>query len=132
MATPRRTNRLASQIRSFLAEAFLYEVSEPVLERFSVTEVKVMPDLREARIFYEAPDDAEHSDKKMEEALGRVQWQLRKRLAGELQLRHAMELRFVRDRHAAKVARVYQLFDEIAASRTATAADDETSDPEKK
>jgi ribosome-binding factor A len=98
-STP-RTERVGDEVRNAVANALLTEAGDERLARLSVTLVKMSPDLRHARVYWnviatETPDERERG--RYERALQRAQGFLRKAVADRVLMRHVPELTFVYD-----------------------------------
>ena len=113
MANGRRKSRLASVLRTEMAEMFLHEVGDEALKTVNITEVELTPDLKLARVYFAADREA---PKVVEGGLRRVTPWVRAKLAERLSMRSVPQLEFRRDDHAAKVASLFKAFDELAAS----------------
>ena len=109
MKSRRRTQRIASVIHEEIARLLIHEVSDPALSQINIAEVDVTGDLRQARIYYTAPESV--SLKEIEKGLKRANSFLRKRLGEALSLRVVPELQFFFDTHSLQVAHLYTVLD---------------------
>lgn len=95
----RRTERVGEQIRAELARILREDVSDPRLERVTLSHVNVSPDLSRADVFWSKvepggePEDPGALDEVLEKASGFV----RTRLARSLNLRRTPRLYFRHD-----------------------------------
>jgi ribosome-binding factor A len=119
MANARRKSRLASVLRTEVAELFLHEVGDEALRAVAITDVELTPDLKLARVYFAADREA---PKVVEGGLRRVTPWVRAKLAERLSLRNVPQLEFRRDEHAARVASLFKTFDAIAAERNGAAS----------
>jgi ribosome-binding factor A len=92
----RRPERVAHLIQSALATWLLREAQDPRLQRLTVTDVKVTPDLRVARVWVRELAPAPAPGPALE-ALGRAAGAMRGAVARAVDLRVTPELRFAYD-----------------------------------
>jgi ribosome-binding factor A len=91
-----RPFRVAERIREEICVALLRKVKDPHLSPVTVTEVRVTPDLKTARVYYTVfGGDLER--KEAAKALGRCRGFLRRDLGASLEMRYCPELLFVHD-----------------------------------
>ena len=109
----RRTQRMASLIRSELARLLIEEVSDPRLREIVITEVELSPDLKNARVYFAI--DASHL-KEVSQGFQRAIPFFRKKLGDNLALRYVPELLFQVDEHGNSLTRLLHIFDEIEKS----------------
>lgn len=114
MANVRRKSRLASVLRTEVAELFLHEVGDEALRQVNITDVELTADLKLARVYFAADRE---TPKVVEGGLRRVTPWVRAKLAERLSMRSVPQIEFRRDEHASRVASLYRAFDEIAANR---------------
>jgi ribosome-binding factor A len=114
MAQGSRTDRLADQLRSELAELLAREVHDPGIGFVTLTRVQVSPDLGSARVLYTALGD-DTARKRSRHALERAAPFLRRQLGARLRLRRVPELRFIYDDSIAGQDRIEQILNEIRA-----------------
>lgn len=112
-----RQERVAEQIRQVLSELLMAgSIGIEALQGaglVSFTEVRMSPDLHQARVFTSIfPPEPEAVQSVME---GFQQWapKLRSMVAQQVRLRHAPELRFVHDDSIERGARIESLIEEI-------------------
>ncbi len=107
-----RSERLAEELRVELSRLIESELRDPRIGSATVTEVRLAPDGRSARVFVNVlgGEEEEHSTMK---GLVAAAYFLRHALAEELSLRHTPELSFEIDRGEANSARVDELLKRI-------------------
>ncbi len=98
-ARGRRPQRVGVRIREELGSLLLSGVRDPRVGFATITEVRVTPDLREARVFVSVLG-AEDQRAESLEALRAASSFLRRELSHRLDLRRVPELRFELDRSA--------------------------------
>jgi len=108
----RRQERLNEQFRREIAIRLRRRVQDPRVTSVTVTNVRVSPDLAQARVLVRIPgDDAERAEAmKGLEAVGPY---LRKSLGADLHIRRAPELHFEEDHHLEQALRIEALLDEV-------------------
>jgi ribosome-binding factor A len=108
----RRPARVAQLLQAELGRLLLREVRDPRLEGVIVTDVRITPDLKLARVWVRhlavAPDEAG-----ILRGLARATPFLRAKLGAHLELRWVPELRFEYDRLVDEAARIERLLDEV-------------------
>lgn len=110
-----RSQRVAEEIRKIMSEAIRKEIKDPRLPMMStVTEVKVNRDLSLATI-YVSTLGGEDKKKDMMLCLDKAKGFLRSKLARELGLRVAPEIRFHLDESIEIGMRMSQLIDKVIA-----------------
>jgi len=108
----RRTERVADVLRDEIAQIVGYELEDPRLTMVTVTDVRLSPDKRAARVYVTvAGDEEEH--KAALAALKHAAPYVRKQLGFGLNLPRTPEIHFVRDRVEEEGERVDQLLQEI-------------------
>jgi ribosome-binding factor A len=113
-----RADRIADQVRDLVSQILTFETKDPGIGLVTVTFVKVTPDLQLAQVYYTlVGDDADR--RATAKALERATAFVRRRVAEDLNLRRAPEVRFHYDEHIERQARVETLLQEIAAEREA-------------
>jgi len=95
----RRPQRVGVRIREEISSLLLSEVRDPRVGFVTVTEVRVTPDLREARVFVSVLGPEEQRAESLE-ALRTASSFLRRELSHRLELKRVPELRFELDRSA--------------------------------
>lgn len=113
MAT-HRVKRIEEEIRHYVSELLLFEITDPDLKGVAVTRAMVTKDLSLARIYYHlAVDTPSETRAKVELALRRARGFVRRRLAGRLNMRVVPEIEFFYDETEEEVARVERLFSKL-------------------
>ncbi|HEY0323507.1 MAG TPA: 30S ribosome-binding factor RbfA [Pyrinomonadaceae bacterium] len=108
----RRADKVADLLREEITQIVGYELEDPRLEAVTVTDVRVSDNLRDARVFVTV-SGSEDEAKAALAALRHAAQYVRKQLILALDLAHAPELHFVRDKVEERGARVDQLLSEI-------------------
>jgi ribosome-binding factor A len=109
----RRPEKLAETIREEVSQIVGFELEDPRVASVTVTDVRVSPNLRDARVFVLA----EGSEEERQEALRALQHAapyVRRQLGAALNLRFTPELHFVRDTVEESAARVEELLTQVA------------------
>ncbi|TAN21765.1 MAG: 30S ribosome-binding factor RbfA [Acidobacteria bacterium] len=105
---PHRPERLAEMIRDELTELIEGELADPRIGLATVSEVKLEPPMRLARIYFAVSGNEEEQVRTMEGLLA-ARGFLRVELGHRLQLRRVPELRFELDRSKEHTQRLDQL-----------------------
>lgn len=92
----RRPERLAETLREEITEIVGYELEDPRLEAITVTEVRVSPDLRDAKV-YVLIEGSENEIREAMKALQNAEKYVRSQVAMSLSIHHAPHIHFVRD-----------------------------------
>jgi ribosome-binding factor A len=108
----RRAEKVADLLREEITQIVGYELEDPRLEAVTVTDVRVSDNLRDARVFVTVSGTEDEAKAAMA-ALRHAATYVRKQLILALDLAHAPELHFVRDKMEERGARVDQLLNEI-------------------
>ena len=118
-----RTLRVAEEIRCAISQILCFELRDPHLEGVTVTGVKVSPDLRFARIYYNmnAPERA----KEALAALRKSVPLMRKFLAQQIALKFVPDLDFYYDESFELQARIDSLFLELDQKKKASSGSNE-------
>lgn len=119
-----RTERVADQVKELVSQLLSFDVKDPGVGLVTVTHVKVTGDLSLATVYYTLMDDGPRERKETAKALERATPYLRRRVAEDLNLRRATDLRFHYDEHLERQQRVDALLQQIEAERLAQAAAD--------
>ncbi len=106
-----RRERLGDQLRVELADLIHREVRDPHIGFVTVTEVRMSPDLQNARAYVSILGDEAKTAESFE-ALRRASGFLRSQIGRRLKLRHVPELRFVLDETLDTSARIDSLLEE--------------------
>ena len=110
----RRPERLAEQIKEELSLIIGGEVEDPRLGDVTVTDAKLTPDLRTAKV-YVSVLGTEEEVKGSLAALRHASGFIRHQLGAVLRIRHIPELHFVYDDADLRAARIEELLSEEAA-----------------
>lgn len=119
-----RTERVADQVKELVSQLLSFDVKDPGVGLVTVTHVKVTGDLSLATVYYTLMDDGPRERRETAKALERATPYLRRRVAEDLNLRRATDLRFHYDEHLERQQRVDALLQQIEAERLAQAATD--------
>ena len=123
-----RTERVADQIKELVSQLVSFDVKDPGVGLVTVTHVKVTGDLSLATVYYTLIGDDPRERKETAKALERATPYLRRRVAEDLNLRRATDLRFHYDEHLERQQRVEALLQQIEAERLAQAAAEDAAD----
>ena len=116
-----RAERIADQIKDQVSQLLAFEVKDPAIGLLTVTHVKMASDMGLAHVYYTlVGDDAERS--RTARALDRATPFVRRRLAEDMNMRRAPEVRFHYDENLERQERVETLLREIASEREAREA----------
>src|SRR5438874_6254325 len=115
MSQGSRSDRVADQIRSELAQLLAREVHDPGIGFVTLTRVQVSGDIQQARVFYTTLCD-ENARRSSARALDRAAAFLRRQIGARLRLRRVPELVFVYDESIAGQDRIEQLLNELHAA----------------
>jgi ribosome-binding factor A len=111
-----RPARVADQIRQELAELIAREVHDPGIGFLTITQVRMTPDLQNARVYYTVIGD-EKARKGSARALERATPFLRRQVGKRLRLRHVPELQFFYDESIERQDRIERIMLDIQAER---------------
>ena len=112
--TQHRPERVADRIRQVLARLLQERVRDPRIGFVTLTDVRVSPDLRHARVYVSIMDDDPEPSFR---ALIRALPFFRQALAREAGLRYTPSLRFVMDDSVAGGFRIERLLDDAGVDR---------------
>jgi ribosome-binding factor A len=124
-----RASRVGDQIRAELASVLTREVHDPGIGFLTITQVKVSPDLQQARVYYTTFGD-DQSRRESARALGRATPFLRRQVGHRLRLKRVPELTFLFDEAIEKSDRIERILQELnteGAGRPGTG--DDTTEP---
>lgn len=107
-----RAQRIEESIRTELSEIIQFNMQDPRLPAiFSITGVKVTPDLSLAKVYFtQMPEDEESIDETLD-ALEHAHGYLRTELAQRIQLKHALNLAFFFDEMQKEASRIEELLE---------------------
>ena len=130
-----RPERVADQLRQELAELIARQVHDPGIGFVTITQVKVTPDLQQARVYYTTIGD-DKVRRETKRALERATPFLRRQLGRRLRLRHVPELSFFYDESIERQDRIERIILDIQAERAEhphlndlAAGDDDRNEP---
>ncbi len=92
-----RASRVAEELRRIVARILIEDVTDPRLGFLTITRIDVTDDLRFARIYYSVLGSDEQKESTAE-ALKEHLVYIRRLVAGELNMKFALELRFEVDK----------------------------------
>jgi ribosome-binding factor A len=107
----RRSERLAEQIREEVSMIIAGEVEDPRVGFATVTEARLSPDLRYAKIFVSVIGTKDEVEASLA-ALNHAARFIRGQLAASLRMKYTPELHFVFDEFASTAARIEELLSE--------------------
>ncbi len=115
-ASGSRAERIADQLKDQVTQLLAFEVKDPAIGLLTVTHVKMTSDMGLAHVYYTlVGDDAER--RRTARALDRATPFVRRRLAEDMNMRRAPEVRFHYDEDIERQERVDTLLREIASER---------------
>jgi ribosome-binding factor A len=128
---PHRTRRIEGELQRVLSELLRREIRDPRVGSITITDVRVSPDLKHARVFYTRFDEARNAAE-MQAGLDGAAKFLRGLVGRSLKLRVAPELVFQPDEQLAAGMRLNSLIDSAVAHDLETHVDDpsESGQPE--
>jgi ribosome-binding factor A len=134
MAQGSRPERVGEEIRQELSVLLAREVHDPGIGFLTITQVKMTPDLQNARVYYTIIGDAK-ARQDTQRALGRAAGFLRRQIGSRLRLKTVPELAFFYDESIERQDRIEKIMLDIQAERAANphlndlvAGDDEPDD----
>jgi len=108
----KRPERVASLLKQELADILMREYADQTPALTTVTDVRVSPDLRIARVYISVYGDAEAKERTME-MLDVEKGHIRGLIGGRVRLRFTPDLQFVRDDTLDRVERINTLIKQI-------------------
>jgi ribosome-binding factor A len=111
-----RAERIADHIKDQVSQLLSFEVKDPAVGLLTVTHVKMASDMGLAHVYYTLVGD-EMERRKTERALERATPFVRRRLAEDMNMRRAPDVRFHYDENVDRQERVATLLQEIATER---------------
>jgi ribosome-binding factor A len=103
---------LAEELKNEIGAIIAQEIKDPRVGFVTVTEVKVSPDLRHARVAVSVLGSSEERQETFE-ALVRATGYIRRLVGARIRLRHTPELSFAYDDSIERGDRMMRLLDEI-------------------
>ena len=113
----RRPEKLAEILREEITEIVGYEFEDPRLESVTVTDVRVSPDLRDAKVFVVVQGDEKEIRDAMK-ALHNAENFVRGQVAMNLNIHHAPHIHFARDTVEEQAGRINKILDEIKSTES--------------
>lgn len=111
-----RAERIADHIKDQVSQLLAFEVKDPAVGLLTVTHVKMTSDMGLAHVYYTLIGD-EIERRKTARALERATPFVRRRLAEDMNLRRAPDVRFHYDENVERQERVDSLLRQIATER---------------
>ena len=106
-----RRERLGDQLHADLADLILHKLRDPRLGFVTITEVRMSPDLKHARVYVSVYGDAEQREESLK-ALRSARGFLKLQIGRRMQLRYVPELVFVADDTLERGARIEALLED--------------------
>jgi ribosome-binding factor A len=107
-----RSHRLAEELKNEISAVIAQEIHDPRVGFATVTEVKVSPDLRHARILISVFGSSEEKKQTLD-ALTNASGFIRRQIGSRIRLRHTPELTFAYDESVERGDRMMKLIDEV-------------------
>ena len=123
----KRPERVASLLKEELASILMREYADQTVALTTVTDVRMSPDLRIARIYISVFGDNEAKERTME-LLEAERGHIRGMIGARVRLRFTPELVFVRDDTLDRVERINTLIKQIHRDEEARGDDDRSRD----
>jgi len=109
----RRPEKLAETLREEVSQIVGFELEDPRVAAVTVTDVRVSPNLRDARVYVLVAGTEEERQEALR-ALQKAAPYVRRQLGAALNLRYTPEIHFVRDTVEESAARVEELLTQVA------------------
>ena len=113
-----RASRVGDQIQAELASLLTREVHDPGIGFLTITQVKLSPDLQQARVYYTSIGD-DKAKRESARALDRATPFLRRQIGQRLRLKRVPELTFFYDESIEQGDRVERILQELKMERAA-------------
>ncbi|HEU4938216.1 MAG TPA: 30S ribosome-binding factor RbfA [Vicinamibacterales bacterium] len=125
-----RASRVGDQIQAELASLLTRQVHDPGIGFLTITQVKLSPDLQQARVYYTSIGD-DKAKRESARALDRATPFLRRQVGQRLRLKRVPELTFFYDESIEQGDRVERILQELKTERAARPdpGDDDTVGP---
>ncbi len=107
-----RDKRIAEEIRREASQILHYEMRDPRVMGATVTDVKVTPDLRLARIYFALPG-AEDRRQAVQEGLNHSSGYVRHLLAERIQMKFMPQIEFFYDESLELQDKIQKLFEKL-------------------
>ncbi|MGF1573824.1 MAG: 30S ribosome-binding factor RbfA [Sumerlaeia bacterium] len=126
-----RAKRVEETLRTVISEIIQYELNDPRLPMiFSITDVKVSPDLHYAKIYFtQIPDEEEAIDETLD-VLEKATGFMRSQVAQNMQLRYTPDLKFFYDEMQENAQHIEELIQESNRQLANRPVEDEASEDE--
>lgn len=118
-----RPKRVADLLQSELSFAFRKFIRDPRLAGFSITEVDLSPDLRNAKIYFTLLNRT--YDREVDVALSKASGFLRRHIAEQTKLQYVPRLQFIFDETQLRASKIDELIHSVFPE-----GDDQPADPE--
>ena len=113
MPTQRQV-RVARRLREEIARILLRQVDDPLIRRVTITDVRVAPDLKSARVFFSVVERGPGDAQDALNGLRRARKFIQQHLAGEGELRYTPTLDFRHDPTAERAQRIEEILHQLA------------------
>jgi ribosome-binding factor A len=113
-----RASRVGDQIQAELASLLTRDVHDPGIGFLTITQVKLTPDLQQARVYYTSIGD-DKAKRESARALDRATPFLRRQIGQRLRLKRVPELTFFYDESIEQGDRVERILQELKMERAA-------------
>ena len=123
-----RAERIADSIKDQVSQLLSFEVKDPAVGLLTVTHVKMTSDMGLAHVYYTIVGD-EVERRKTERALDRAAPFVRRRLAEDMNMRRAPDVKFHYDENLERQERVETLLRQIASERAEREASEKAEAP---
>src|SRR5574341_1488632 len=107
-----RSHRLSEELKNEISAIIAQEIKDPRVGCATVTEVKVSPDLRHARVLVSVLGSPEEKQATFDALAGATGY-IRRLIGARVRLRHTPELSFVYDDSIEQGAKMMRLMEEI-------------------
>lgn len=130
MSHATRASRVGDQIQAELASLLTRAVHDPGIGFLTITQVKLTPDLQQARVYYTSIGD-DKAKRESARALDRATPFLRRQVGQRLRLKRVPELTFFYDESIEQGDRIERILQELKTERAARPdpGDDDTVGP---
>ncbi|MGH9835783.1 MAG: 30S ribosome-binding factor RbfA [Blastocatellia bacterium] len=109
---PYRSHRLSEELKNEISAIIAQEIKDPRVGFATVTEVKVSPDLRYARVLVSVLGSPEEKQATFDALIGATGY-IRRLIGARVKLRHTPELSFVYDDSIEQGDKMMRLMEEI-------------------
>lgn len=107
-----RIDKVAQQLKREISQVLLLEINDPRLGFLTITQVKVSPDLKIARVYFTTLG-AEGEKGEAQKALGKASRYVRRRIAQRMRLKFIPEIKFFFDEELDRRLKVERLLDQL-------------------